>query len=210
MHEGQRQDDMNKDTSAKHRVLRKSNNNQVAFGFALVMCLCVVSCGYSRFGYNSPEVNRKQTWAWELNSYFLPAGSVLPEKDEYGNYLKEIRGDTLFFYIVEVCQKDTAADAALTFDIAEAVLSRCADDEAELLELDSTGVFDGGKGRRCIERFYGPFSVSLPRPDTIVVRQRITVSNQVTGAKVAEFPYESVGILKETRRSHFTDFMNGN
>ena len=197
-------------TEEKKPTRRVGRKAHILSYLMLTLCLNVISCGYTRYLYASAGSNREKTSSWELHSYFLGLGSVLPEKDEHGNYRKEIRGDTLFYYILETCTNDTSGDPDLSFDVSTPVLFRYSDDEGESLGLDSADVFSGGKGKRCIERFYGPFSIPIPRPDTIVVRQRITVSSQATGAKVAEFPHESIGILRTMRRSHINDFLNGN
>ena len=78
------------------------------------------------------------------------------------------------------------------------------------LEVDSSYSF---RDRDCAYRnvnLFGPFAVPIPRPDTIVVRQHIKVLNRTTGDVVADFPYESIGVLQVSKRSHINDFLNGN
>jgi hypothetical protein len=175
--------------------------------FVVALGLLVSGCGYSRWGYKFEECNL------ERESYRVKFQSVMPASHEDADLRKAFRADTLFYYQVDLRQLDTLAplrygvrvnrvdivstDTARPFRIA-----LCGDSSVIAKPYAEPGM--PSWFGVCIQ--LGPFSVGIPRPDSLIVEQQGVVFDRFTGETLDSLPPRVQAKLAEYRYSHLYDF----
>jgi len=166
----------------------------------------LVSCGYSRWYYAPTERNVGKSDIWSLDFGFTDYESTLPVS------IGQSYPDTSFFYIIEFKEKDTTENARLSFRVDDVHLSHSKEMERIVLKKHAeVSERDLHNGATSVNRtvYFGPFSISKPRPDTIVIDQKVTIFVQYSGEEVTSFHLTVKAVLSEERRSSFRDFIRG-
>lgn len=171
---------------------------------AFVLLVSIFSgCGYSRWGYRAITPACKDTQI-ELEYGFAYAGiKPVSEGRDWS--------DTTFFYTVVMTELDTTGDKRFTLEVKNVVLKNLRGKPETVLPLAEFGskkVEYVAPSVLHIARF-GPFDVTLPRPDTVYVEQDISILDGKTGEVLRQYHQNVRGILAESRGSRIVDFING-
>ncbi len=168
---------------------------------ALVLMTLLIGCAKHFWAYSSvPTEIRRKTYFLQFD--VSPIGRSLTLGDSIAGFPTNDRADTLFFFSVTVCERDTLSNPRLSMEVTDVKITGLRD--KVLLQIGQaweTATERGarGWGDTWQRQAFGPIPLPPPRPDSIAVHAVIVIREKQSGMVVDSLNQEIRGELRRIR-----------